>query len=206
MIALAAVTMLAAPAGAAEFRIGPDTGMNLVVFESSAPMETFDGRTDRATGTVHLDGDDAGTLQLTVTVDLTSLDTGIGLRNRHMRENHLHTDRFPNAVFTSTQVLSGADAALAGGAPVQLTVEGTLDLHGVTRTIQVPVTLTRSNGDDGARLHVEGRFDVALADHEIPRPKMLMLKLDEIQKVRVDLHAVAMPGGAEAEAADDGNS
>ncbi|MBK9304990.1 MAG: YceI family protein [bacterium] len=47
-------------------------------------------------------------------VDLAALDTGIGLRNRHMRENHLETDRFPQAVFRGARILKPGRPPLFG--------------------------------------------------------------------------------------------
>jgi polyisoprenoid-binding protein YceI len=190
-IALFTSTTLASAALAEPFRIGPGSGENLVVFESSAPMESFEGRTGQVSGT--LDVDPAAlseSLTLTVEVDMTSLDTGIGMRNTHMRENHLHTDRFPKAVFTAAQIVDGAGASLLDGRPHELRVRGSLNLHGVARTVDLPLRLTWNDGPGGRRLRVESSFDVALSDYEIPRPKFLVMKLNEIQKVRVDLWAV----------------
>jgi hypothetical protein len=41
--------------------------------------------------------------------------------------------------------------------------------------------------EDDGRLKITARFDIALPDYEIDRPKFLMLKLNEVQKVTVDL-------------------
>src|SRR4029450_12304928 len=37
---------------------------------------------------------------LTVTADLASLQTGISLRDRHLKEEYLHVDRYPQARLT----------------------------------------------------------------------------------------------------------
>jgi polyisoprenoid-binding protein YceI len=195
-IALLTSTTFATAALADTFRIGPEAGECLVVFESSAPMETFEGRTGQVSGTVELDPAALGeTLGLTVEVDMASLDTGIGMRNTHMCENHLHTERFPKAVFTAAKIVEGAGGSLLDGQPHTLTVQGTMNLHGVTRTVELPLRLTRSEGPGGARLHIESSFEITLADYEIPRPKFLVMKLNEVQKVRVDLWAA--PGAPE---------
>lgn len=66
-------------------------------------------------------------------VDLASLDTGIGLRNRHMRENHLHTDEFPEAVFSGSMAWPAEIPSMEPGVEVELEFSGRLELHGVTR-------------------------------------------------------------------------
>jgi len=156
-----------------------------VVFTSEAPMESFDGRTQQVSGHVSCSPEDlAGTVDLRVVVDLASLDTGIGLRNRHMRENHLETDEFPEAVFSGGALVSGDPRELRPGAMTRLEVRGIFDLHGVSRELVVPAEITMSADGD---LTVEASFEVKLSDHEIKRPKFLVMKLADEQAVTVSL-------------------
>jgi polyisoprenoid-binding protein YceI len=195
-----AATSVALPARAEPFVISPEAGDTHVVFESKAPMETFQGRTAQVRGTIDLEAGGEGAIALDVVVDMASLDTGIALRNRHMCENHLHTDEHPEASFQGAKVVEGDPAALASPGDHEVTLEGEFTLHGVTRTIRVPATLSRtSGGAEGPRIRLTSAFDVALADYEIPRPRMLLLKLNEVQKVRVELWAA--PAAAPAEVA-----
>lgn len=169
-------------------------GENSVVFVSEAPMESFEGRTTRVAGTIVLDPAALGdSLEARLEVDLASLDTGIALRNQHMRENHLETERFPQAVFTGA-TLVGFPASLTPGIPAAGKVVGTFDLHGVARRLEAAAELTL--GPDGA-LAVHATFEVHLADHGISRPKFLVLKLDERQRLTVDLVARPVAEGVE---------
>ena len=79
---IAAVALLATPVAADDFRISPEHGEGSVVFESKAPMESFEGKTNQATGEVSLDPASITELSLRVEVDMASLDTGIGLRHQ----------------------------------------------------------------------------------------------------------------------------
>lgn len=156
-----------------------------VVFTSSAPMESFEGRTDRISGDlVCVPADGSGDVTLRMEVDLASLDTGIGLRNRHMRENHLETDTYPTAVFTGGTVVKGDLRDLRPGATTHLEVQGVIDLHGVSRELTVPADVTM--GADGS-LRVSAAFVVKLSDHEIDRPRFLVMKLADEQEVAVEL-------------------
>lgn len=182
-IVFLAAALAAATAPAATWTIGPGSE---VVFTSKAPMESFDGRTAQVRGHVTCDpGALVGPLDLRVEVDLASLDTGIGKRNEHMRDRHLQTATYPLAVFTGRAVTKAA-APLTPGQPVTLTVEGTLDLHGVARPLTVEATVTL--GPDGA-LRVDTAFPVKLSDHAIDRPQFLVMKLADEQQVRVQLVA-----------------
>jgi polyisoprenoid-binding protein YceI len=191
-----AAACVALPARAEPLVISREAGDTHVVFESKAPMETFQGRTDQVRGTIDLGSGGDGAIALHVVVDMASLDTGIALRNRHMCENHLHTDEHPEAVFHGAKVVEGDAAALASPGDHAVTLEGDFTLHGVTRTIRVPATLARTAGEEGPRLRLTSEFEVALADYGIPRPRMLMLKLNEVQKVSVELWAAPAAAGA----------
>ncbi|MCC6475885.1 YceI family protein [bacterium] len=158
-----------------------------VVFESDAPLEKVVGRTTIATGTIELpESGQQGRAE--VHVDMASITTGLSLRDKHMRENHLHTDKFPEAVFTSTEF--ALTATPVAGSKVLAAVKGNFTLHGVTRELSPEVYVTLS--DDNS-LIVEAAFTVTLADYEIPRPEFLVMKLSELQQIKVKLKATPTP-------------
>ena len=188
LVALALPAVLTTPSFAAsqEWRVVPGADGTEVVFESKAPMESFEGKTKQLDGRIALDPAALGdSIIVSVAVDLASLDTGIALRNQHMRENHLETETFPKATFTGAR-LAGFPSTLSAGKTVKGKAHGTFDLHGVSRPVEVEAELTlRPDG----KLAVRATFEVFLEDYEIDRPKFLMLKLDEKQRITVDLLA-----------------
>jgi polyisoprenoid-binding protein YceI len=160
-----------------------------VVFTSKAPMETFDGRTRAVSGHVSCDPADlAAPIDLRVEVELATLDTGIGMRNSHMRERHLQTDQFPLAVLTATAIKTSSAPSLAAGQTVDVTIAGDFDLHGVKRPMEIAGAATL--GADGG-LTVEAAFMIRLSDHDIARPQFLVMKLADEQQVRVTLVCAA---------------
>ncbi len=203
-IATLAATVLAigglAPAtdsaDAAEFRVKPSKETK-VVFVSRAAMEKFEGKTNQLSGTIELDpaalGDSA---TVRFEVDMASLDTGIKMRNTHMRQNHLHTDKFPKAVFEGATLPGRATSPLPAGRPASLDVEGTFTLHGVSRRMKLAVEVTYLPTPAPARLEFKTEFPVALADHDIPLPQFLFLKLANVQTVRVSGVGAATPAPA----------
>jgi polyisoprenoid-binding protein YceI len=87
-------------------------------------------RFDKTTGQIVLDKA-AKTGSVDITIDMTSVSTGLPLFNEHIQaEDFFDTKQFPTATFKSTKVLFKA------GKPVK--VEGNLTLKGITK----PVTLT----------------------------------------------------------------
>ena len=123
-------------------------------------------------------------------VDLASLDTGIGKRNQHMRDNHLETDKYPKATFVGATVLEPKGTTLAPGKPVAFECEGDFTLHGVTKRLRASVEVTLR---DERTLAFKTSFKVPLADYKIDRPKFLFLKLGEVQDVTVEGVAIATP-------------
>ena len=181
----------AAAAQATSFVVEPG-GKNVVQFESKAPMETVTGKTQQVHGRVDLDPANLGdSIQVRVEVDLASLDTGNDMRNKHMRENHLHTAEYPQAVFRGGKVLKPSQSALAGGEKVTGTIAGLLSLHGVERPIEASMELVYS--PQTGELHVTSRFQVKLSDYRIRRPKFLVMRLDEVQRIQIDLVARTTP-------------
>lgn len=171
---------------AAEYVITPGEE-NLVSFLSKAPMEKVEGKTRKVSGRISADLSDLDAAVLVeVSVDLASLDTGNKKRNKHMRENHLETERFPAAVFRAEELLEASASRVGAGEEVTFSLRGDFSLHGVTREITVPIEL--GVAEDGT-LRVKAHFQVELADYEIKRPKFLVLKLDEVQRVSIDLVA-----------------
>jgi polyisoprenoid-binding protein YceI len=179
------------PVPGARFQVRPDQDENRVTFRSEAPVESFEGHTGRVQGefTARV-GDLVGPMTGSITVDLASLDTGIGLRNKHMRENHLETDSYPEAVFAPEQVLTSTAMVLTPGLTAQVRVGGQLTLHGVTHPVQADLDVARQ--PDGS-LEVTGGFTVKLSDYQIKRPQFLVMKLADEQKVTLHLRAVPIP-------------
>jgi polyisoprenoid-binding protein YceI len=186
--------LLPRPASGSDFQITPGAP-NLVRFESRAPLESFEGKTRQVRGHVKLDPDSLGAwMEVLVEVDLASLDTRIELRNKHMRENHLETAKYPKTVFLGGKVHDLKAARLEPGQTVAFEIEGVFDLHGVKKPLRAPVEMTYSRAEGVAELHVVSRFQVKLPDFEIKRPKFLVMQLDEVQRVSIDL--VAREAGA----------
>jgi len=188
------VSLLAPTSGACgDYAVRPGKECR-VIFTSKAAMEKFEGKTDRLEGNISVDpaalGDSA---TFHFEVDVASLDTGIKMRNQHMRENHLETTKFPKAIFDGGSLHAASGVRLGAGKPESLQVEGTFTLHGVSRRIRIAVEVTVRLDPAPGRINFSTEFPVALADYAISRPQFLFLKLAEVQTVRVSgtAHAVS---------------
>lgn len=181
---------VATSACAAEFVVKPGAP-NKVVFVSKAATETFDGKTDKISGRIGVDPASIGdSVTVQLDVDMASLDTGIGKRNQHMRDNHLETGKYPTATFVGATVTGPEGAVLTPGKTMSFECEGDFTLHGVTKRLRATVEVTLR---DERTLAFKTSFKVPLADYKIDRPKFLFMKLGEVQDVTVEGVAVATP-------------
>lgn len=184
-----AASLAASIASAATFTVRPG-GDTKVVFTSKAPVETFEGRTDKMQGTITVDPAAVGdSITVHLEVDLASLDTGKKMRNRHMRENHLETDRYPKAVFDGATVRGAGK--LEAGKRSAFEVDGTFTLHGVSRRLRAAAEVWLDAS--GKQLGFTATFPIALPDYQIKRPEFLFMKLAEVQQLRVSATASSSP-------------
>ena len=163
---------------------------NMVKFTSDAPLETIVGETKQIEGSLYADPENLDdSTKAEFEVQMESIDTGNGIRNGHMRDNHLHTDEHPISKFVLKEIKGLSERKLTPGQPEKFTAVGDFTLHGVTREVQPEITAVWN--PDQKSIDITAKFEVLLQDYEIPRPKFLFMKLDELQKVEVNFAANA---------------
>lgn len=111
------------------FRIQPEASE--ITFRATSRLMNAEGHFGRFSGDVVADPTGPGGARISLTIDAASLDTGIEMRDKHLRSaDFFDIERFPTIAFQSVRVESAGRRA---------TVMGRLTLHGVTREIAVPV-------------------------------------------------------------------
>jgi peptidylprolyl isomerase len=180
-------------------------GRNVVMIESRAPLETMLIRTNQVTGDIHVNPDNIlDKPSARFELDTASLDTGISLRNEHMRsEGWMNTDKYPKAVFTLTGITPptktpvippGNVVPLTDGETMTAQAIGTMELHGVTNrvTVNLEVTPIKANADTAARLpgdllHVRATFPIKLDEFGINVAAPARLKVANEMHVTADI-------------------
>jgi polyisoprenoid-binding protein YceI len=124
-----------ASAAAVTYRVQPEASE--VTFKATSRLMNADGRFHRLAGRIVVDPEDLATAKVTVSVEAASIDTGIGMRDNHLRsEDFLDARQFPVVTFESQRVEAAGRRA---------TVYGRLTVHGVTRDVAVPVEVDLSD-------------------------------------------------------------
>ncbi len=181
------------------FIVKDESGRDNVSFTSDAPIELIVGRTTKITGEVTIDDSlDLKQVKPKVQfdVDLESIDTGIILRNEHMKDNFLETKKFPQASFIVNNVIS-SDYKLKDAKPVELATKGDFTVHGITVKKDIPVKVTYFKESDfthnrfehGDVIRIQSSFEIKLSEHKIKRPEAIFQKLADKVFVTVDAYA-----------------
>ena len=146
-----------------ESATGTFAGFRIEEELSSIGSTTAVGRTGDVSGTATIEGDTL--TAATFEVDTTTFTTNAAQRDSRV-QSALETGQFPTATFTLTQpVALGADAA--SGADVAVTAVGDFTLHGVTKSVEVPIQ-ARLVGDT---IVLVGSFDITFSDYGVSVPK-----------------------------------
>ncbi len=138
---------------------------------------SFDAKSSAISGSLTSNG---GHIDGTLAVDLKTLDTGISLRNEHMRDNYLEVGK---GAGYDTAALTGIDLkGLNGDAPDgKGSFAGMLTVHGVTKSVGGPVEVRKA----GSGLRVKASFPVNLPDYNIPEPRYLGVGVKNTVQVEV---------------------
>ncbi len=144
--------------------------INSVKFLAKSTFSNFEGTTSAIEGTVTWDSSFMNKSKINLKVYLDSLDTGIGLRNSHMRNNYLETEKYPTADFTgkiiSADKISGFESAVV--------VEGILKIHGTEKRFKTSGKIFNY----GKLFKIETDFKINLQDFKIDQPKFLFNKVE----------------------------
>ncbi len=136
-------------AGAGTWTVGTGSQAGYRVREKlasfSAPSDAV-GRTSAVTGTLTLTQAASGSTvtAATFTVDVTKLTSDQSRRDQRIHSQGLESDRYPTATFTLTSPIA-VPADAAGGQIIKVSATGDLTIHGVTKSVTIPID-ARLNG------------------------------------------------------------
>ena len=189
-LALGALIVTGAYAQSQKFMVGNAGGMKvsqIFTVDSDADFENFTGQTHKVSGMINFDPK-SQTGGGKIIVDLASIDTGIALRNEHLRSDMwFNTEKFPEAVFEASSVKHKSGD--------KYEVAGKLTIHGVTRTVKTECTLRYIKQSDATKkamfmgdvVNLKTSFKVKLADFGAMIPDMAKGKVAETINVKLNV-------------------
>jgi polyisoprenoid-binding protein YceI len=155
-----------------ETATGTFAGFRIAEKLSAIGSTTAVGRTGDVAGSVTIDGTTvtAGSFE----VDLTTITTNESRRDDKV-QSALETGTYPTATFTLTAPIDLGEAAASGEA-VSVVATGDLTIHGVTKSVQLPLEAQLVNGT----IVIVGSVDITFADYGVTVPKsQIVLSVDD---------------------------
>lgn len=179
------------------FQVRNDGGSR-IQFISDAPLETITGVSSHVSGDIQVDPTNLATARGTITVPVSSIRTGVDLRDEHLRgDSWLDAQRTPNATFEITRI-EGAQR-LEPNRATDIQIHGRFTIHGVTHDVVANARVRLIPFSEELRAaHIEGdvirghaSFRVLLTDYNVSVPLPVRLKVSNEIRVNVTIRAVA---------------
>jgi polyisoprenoid-binding protein YceI len=145
-----------------------DTSGNFVGYRIKEELagigaNTAVGRTPKVTGSLTIAG--TKVTAVSITADLTALESDDNNRDGRLRDQGIETGQFPTATFKLTSPID-LGTIPADGKEITATASGQLTLHGVTKDVQIALKAKLS----GSTIVVTGSLPIVLADYSIEKP------------------------------------
>jgi polyisoprenoid-binding protein YceI len=169
LVSILALTAFAGIASAAPhtFDFKDPKGVNNVVFKTDAILESINGSANGVSGTVTFDSESPGDLKGKIVVTTDSLTVPNSMMN-----GHLHSDKWLDAAKfkeISFEVKELKNVKTDGNTTTA-DAAGDFTLHGVTKEITVPVTITYLKDKLGQRVpNMKGDLLVIRSDFKVKR-------------------------------------
>ncbi len=122
------------------------------------------GRTGNVEGI--LEGEGTTVTAVSIAADMTTLESDSGARDGQLRSQALETNDFPTATFELSEPIE-LGSIPGEGETVAVEAVGDLTIHGVTRSVTIPLEASTTGGT----ILVAGQVDVRLTDHDISTPQ-----------------------------------
>ena len=144
-----------------------------IEFTAKGPIVRVSGKGQGVEGDLKVvDGKASGTLIL----NLKSLESGISLRDDHMKNKYLEVEKFPNAELTLTNIKM--PKKLKG----KVKFVGMLKLHGVEKQVS---GVAKVKGVKSGKLKITADLKIKFVDFKIPVPSFKLVSLGEDVKIKI---------------------
>jgi polyisoprenoid-binding protein YceI len=184
------------------FYLDDPNSRNAASFTSEAPLESIVGTSSQVVGYVAFDpADPTKGGKGVVAVPVASINTGIPLRDEHMRSpGWLDAEKHPHIRFDIESAKEVKKIASKGGADTyDLVLVGTLHLHGKKKGMEIPARISYLKESEKTKAFAPGdllrgtaTFDIHLADFGITGPAGMNIigsKVGETPSIQVHFTA-----------------
>ncbi len=151
------------------------TDGSVVTFYSKSPLEDISAVNKKSIFVIN-----TATNDVSAGINMLNFKFKKALMEEHFNENYVESDKYPTSVFKG-KIAETIDFTKDGENKV--TVKGTLNLHGVTKDVELHGTLTKK----GNEISIVCDFKIKIADYKIKIPSLYVQNIAE----EVDVKATA---------------
>ena len=133
-----------------------------IEFYSKALLEDIQAKNTESVGAI-----DMVTGEFVIKIPVSSFEFPNKLMQKHFNDSYLETDKYPECTFRGT--INNQNAS------------GEITLHGVTKKINIPISLEEVDG----KININTNFKIILKDHKIKIPRLLFQNIAEEIEIKV---------------------
>jgi len=152
------------------------TRSGTISFYSSAILEDIEAINDQVTCVLDLE-----TGEVAFRVPIRGFTFKNALMQEHFNENYLESEKFPNAAFKGK--IDGFNSIKLSQDPQEVTLTGTMTIHGISLEIREKGTIILSDG----MIRGDAQFHIEVADYGIVVPKIVRNNIAKTMDITVSL-------------------
>lgn len=147
-----------------------------VTFFSKAPIENIEANNNEVTSFL-----DTQKGEIVFAALIKSFKFKKAQMEEHFNENYMESNTFPKANFKGT-ITDLSKVNFSNDGTYSVTVKGDLTIHGVTKNIEVPGTISVSQGN----INANSKFSVKVKDYNIKIPSTVINNIAETIDITID--------------------
>lgn len=144
-----------------------------VTFFSKSPLEDITATNKKSTFVINTNTND-----IQVGITMVYFKFPKALMEEHFNENYLESQKYPTAIFKG-KIVETIDYTKDG--EYKATAKGTLNIHGVTKEVEIPGSLTKK----GNEIILDAAFKIKIADYNIKVPSLYVQNIAEVVDVTI---------------------
>ena len=170
-------------------------GVNTIIFQLDALLESISGSAGGVSGTVHFNPKEPAQTNGTIILEASSLRVDNPVLQEHMHgEEWLHVEKFPAIEFS----ISKLNQVEQKGRTLHALAEGKMSIRNVTIKMNIPVELTYLEGMLEKRNRVPGDLLVVRSKFKVKRDDFGIKPGEYLDKVANDIEISINLAGAHA--------
>ena len=141
-----------------------------IKFYSETPVENIEAKTNEASSVIDLSNG-----EFVCQVLMKSFHFEKALMQEHFNENYVESEKYPKAIFKGKINDWSTFPGLKKDGEIEMTISGSLTVHGIEKPLETKVTLIIKNG----KVSMNSKFTVSPSDFEIEIPGAVVDKISK---------------------------